>query len=288
LRAAPTRVAFAVPARRGRMKLDPNTLDRKSGRPSARLLNHLVLAPLLASALLGNAQQPSLPPARAGTQSTPTAGTTPTAAVAPPPMAAARAAPRFVVVIDAAHGGADGGARLSDHLLEKDLVLTLSVRLRSMLSAHGIYVITTRESDTAIPALNRAEAANHAAAAACITLHATTSGSGVHLFTSSLTQIPMVRFLPWETAQGAYAEQSLRLSSEVDSAMTHAEIPVTLGRTALQPLDSLTCPAVVAELAPLSKSGNVTTLSDPAYQDQIVAAMAAAVEQWQRDWRQQP
>jgi N-acetylmuramoyl-L-alanine amidase len=199
-----------------------------------------------------------------------------------------RAAPRFAVVIDAAHGGADSGARLSDHLLEKDLALTLSVRLRSMLGAHGIYVVTTRESDAAILALNRAEAANHVGAAACITLHATTSGSGVHLFTASLTPIPMTRFLPWETAQGAYAEQSLRLSSEIDSAMTHAEIPVTLGRTALQPLDSFTCPAVVVELSPLTNGDRVTPLSDPGYQDRIVAAMAAAVEQWQRDWRQQP
>jgi N-acetylmuramoyl-L-alanine amidase len=149
-------------------------------------------------------------------------------------------------------------------------------------------VVTTRESDGAIPALNRAEAANHVGAAACITLHATTSGSGVHLFTSSLTQIPITRFLPWETAQGAYAEQSLRLSSEIDTAMTHAEIPVTLGRTALQPLDSFTCPAVVAELSPLHGTATVTQLSDPAYQDRIVAAMAAAVEQWQHDWRQQP
>jgi len=149
-------------------------------------------------------------------------------------------------------------------------------------------VITTRESDAAIPAVNRAEAANHAGAAACITLHATTSGSGVHLFTSSLTQIPATRFLPWETAQGAYAEQSLRLSSEIDTAMTHAEIPVTLGRTALQPLDSFTCPAVVAELSPLHGAATVTQLSDSAYQDRIVAAMAAAVEQWQHDWRQQP
>ncbi len=147
-----------------------------------------------------------------------------------------------MVVIDAAHGGADSGARLSDHLLEKDLVLTLSVRLRSMLSAHGISVVTTRESDSAIPALNRAETANHVGAAACITLHATTSGSGVHLFTSSLTQIPLTRFLPWETAQGAYAEQSLRLSSEFDSAMTHAEIPVTLGRTALAAAGQLHLP----------------------------------------------
>jgi N-acetylmuramoyl-L-alanine amidase len=195
---------------------------------------------------------------------------------------------RFAVVIDAAHGGADGGARLSDHLLEKDLVLTLSVRLRSMLSAHGISVVTTRESDGAITALNRAETANHVGAAACITLHATTSGSGIHLFTASLTPIPVTKFLPWETAQGAYAEQSLRLSSEVDSAMTHGEIPVTLGRTALQPLDSFTCPAVVVEISPLSGTAHVTALSDPGYQDRIVAALAAALEQWQRDWRQQP
>jgi N-acetylmuramoyl-L-alanine amidase len=202
--------------------------------------------------------------------------------------AVVRPAPRFAVVIDAAHGGADSGARLSDHLLEKDLVLNLSVRLRSMLSAHGISVVTTRESDTAITAVNRAETANHVGAAACITLHATTSGSGIHLFTASLTPVPVTRFLPWETAQGAYAEQSLKLSSEFDSAMTHAEIPVTLGRTALRPLDSFTCPAVVVEVSPLSGKTHVTALSDPEYQDRIVAALAAAVEQWQRDWRQQP
>ena len=35
-------------------------------------------------------------------------------------------------------------------------------------------------------------------------------------------------------------------------------------------------------------SVRVTQLSDSAYQDRIVAAIAAAVEQWQRDWRQQP
>src|ERR1700689_1299909 len=227
-----------------------------------------------------------LVPLLAGAQTTPPPPPPP----APPPAqpSVLKTSPRFGVVIDASHGGSDSGARLSDHQLEKDLVLTLSVRLRSTLSAHGIYVVTTRESDGAIAALNRAEAANHVGAAACITLHATTSGSGIHLFTASLTPIPMARFLPWETAQGAYAEQSLRLSSEFDSAMTHAEIPVTLGRTALQPLDSFTCPAVVVEFAPLYATGRVTALSDPGYQDRIVAALAAAIEQWQRDWRQQP
>ena len=45
---------------------------------------------------------------------------------------------------------------------------------------------------------------------------------------------------------------------------------------------------VVVEFAPLYSTGRVTALSDPGYQDRIVAALAAAVEQWQRDWRQQP
>src|SRR6202034_289569 len=219
-----------------------------------------------------------LVPLLAGAQTTP-----PPPPPAPPPAqpSVLKTAPRFGVVIDAAHGGSDSGARLSDHSQEKDLVLNLSVRLRSTLGAHGIYVVTTRESDTAIPALNRAEAANHAGVAACITLHATTSGSGVHLFTSSLTQIPLARFLPWETAQGAYAEQSLRLSSEFDSAFTHAEIPVTLGRTALQPLDSFTCPAVAIEVSPVNVSGKVISIADPDYQNQMVAALAAALEQMQ-------
>lgn len=227
----------------------------------------LAMALLIAPALAGG-QSPSNPP--------------------PTPPATVRPTARFAVVIDAAHGGSDSGARLTDHQLEKDLTLALSVRLRSTLTAHGIYVVTTRETDIALPALNRAEAANHVGAAACISLHATTSGSGVHLFTASLTPLAMSRFLPWDTAQGAYAEQSLRLSSEFDSAMTHAEIPVTLGRTALQPLDSFTCPAVVIEFAPLNSSGKVTALSDPGYQDRIIAAMVGAIEQWQRDWRQQP
>src|ERR1700678_1386167 len=95
------------------------------------------------------------------------AGAQSTTNAPPSAPAAARPTPRFAVVIDAAHGGSDTGARLSDRLLEKDLALTLSVRLRSTLAAHGISVFTTRESDATLPAVNRAETANHVGAAAC-------------------------------------------------------------------------------------------------------------------------
>lgn len=220
---------------------------------------------------------------------------------APPPVPAPPApsvpspanpnvAPRFLVVLDAAHGGDDPGARISDRLLEKDITLSLSARLRSMLSAHGIGVITTRDSDVNLNALNRAEAANRTPAAACIVIHATATGSGVHLYTSSLAPTPVTRFMPWQTAQSGYVTQSLKLSSEIDSALAHAEIPVTLGRTFLQPMDSLTCPAVAVEVAPLAAGATTkaTPLSDTAYQRSILDALTAALDEWRNDWRQQP
>lgn len=191
---------------------------------------------------------------------------------------------RFVVVLDPAHGGTNTGARINDHLLEKDLVLTLAGDLRTRLAAQKIDVITTRSSDVTLSATDRAQIANRAGAQACISLHATTSGTGIHLFTSSLAPVPLIRFLPWDTAQGAYVQQSLRLSSEIDTAFTREQIPLILGRTALEPMDSFTCPAAAVEAAPLVRSGRVTPLSDSGYQQRIVEALASAIEQWRQDY----
>lgn len=228
----------------------------------------------------------------AGAQGTPPQSNLPDMGKPPAVPVAPRAQvqPQYVVVLDAAHGGSDVGAQFSDKLLEKDLTLGFSVRLRQALASRGIQVITTRDADATVPMVARAEIANHTLAAACITLHATATGSGVHLFTSSLTPIAYTKFLPWQTAQAAYVTQSLRLSSEINAALGHAAVPVTLGRTSLQPMESFACPAVAVEMAPL-KAGNTTKatpLTDVGYQNKIIDALTAALAQWKNDWRQQP
>jgi N-acetylmuramoyl-L-alanine amidase len=231
-------------------------------------------------------------PGSAGQQNPPSPP--PSVMPALPGPAVPNVTPRFMVVIDAAHGGDDTGARIGngigDHAVEKDIVLSLSVRLRSTLSAHGIGVVTTRESDINLTPVSRAEIANRDSAAACILIHATATGSGVHLYTSSLAPVPVTRFMPWQTAQSGYITQSLKLSSEIDSALAHAEIPVTLGRTSLQPMDSFACPAVAVEVAPLVSGATTksTPISDSAYQKSIVDALTAALTEWRNDWRQQP
>jgi len=91
--------------------------------------------------------------------------------------------PPFVVVVDAAHGGSDTGARLSGGIEEKEITLGIAARLRSTLRARGIVVVTTRQGDVNLMPVDRAQIANRAQGAACLTIHATATGSGVHLFT---------------------------------------------------------------------------------------------------------
>lgn len=192
---------------------------------------------------------------------------------------------RFVVVLDAAHGGDESGARLADGQLEKNLTLALSVRLRSLLAARGIQVVTTRESDAALDATRRAEIANHAAAQACLSLHVSESGSGIHLFTSSLAPAPPMRFAAWKTAQAGWVTRSLALEGTLNSALLQAGMSVTLGRTSLPVLDSMTCPAAAVEVAPeMGQDKKVTAaLDDPAYQARVATALAAAVVQWRAE-----
>lgn len=195
---------------------------------------------------------------------------------------------RFVVVLDAAHGGTDAGGHLAGNQLEKTFTLALSVRLRSLLGARGIQVVTTRDADVAIEPNRRAEIANHAAAQACLSLHATESGLGVHLFTSSLAPAAPVRFAAWKTAQAGWVTRSLALAGVLNSAIEHAGMSVTLGRSSLPVLESMTCPAVAVEIAPEMGADKTAAagLDDPDYQARVATALAAAIVEWRVEARQ--
>lgn len=193
-------------------------------------------------------------------------------------------AQRFVVVLDAAHGGGDAGARLGSET-EKDYTLAFSGRLRSLLTARGMAVVMTRESDAAMDADRRAEIANSAKAQACLSLHATESGWGVHLFVSSQAPAQRMVLSPWKTAQAVWIPRSLALAGVVNAALSHAGISVTLGRTALPGVDSMSCPAVAVEISPeRSPDGaQAAGLDDADYQARVAMALAAALVEWRWD-----
>jgi len=209
-------------------------------------------------------------------------------ALAQAPPAPAGPSARFVVVLDAAHGGNDTGAQLANGKQEKALTLALSVRLRSLLGARGIQVVTTRESDAAIDSNRRAEIANHADAQACLSIHASESGGGIHIFMSSLAPKQPAHWAAWKTAQAAWVTRSTALAGEVNSALLHAGFNVTLGRTTLPAIDSMTCPAIAIEVAPERDANHGVTaeLDDQDYQARIATALAAALVSWRSEAHQ--
>jgi len=191
------------------------------------------------------------------------------------------------VVLDAAHGGDDPGGRLGGDT-EKGFTLAFSIRLRSLLAARGFAVVMTRDSDSSIDSDRRADIVDHAGSQACLSLHGSMSGSGVHLLVSSLAPIQETRLLPWKTAQAAWVLRSVSLAGVINSALSHASVPVTLGRMALPAIDSMTCPAVAVEIAPdrSSDSEAPSNLDNADYQARVADALAAALVEWRSESRE--
>jgi N-acetylmuramoyl-L-alanine amidase len=184
--------------------------------------------------------------------------------------------PRNIILLDPAHGGDDPGAQLPNNAVEKEVTQAFATRLKPLLAAAGFTVLTTHDSDTNLPTDLRAGIANHARAIACLILHATSSGTGIHIATPALPDdaTPPHNPIPWNIAQTASLPQSLRLANELGLALDQAKLPILLIRASTPPLDNLTCPAAVIELAPFNSN---TPVTDTAYQQQAAQAIATAL-----------
>ena len=228
-----------------------------------------------------------------------------------PRQPAAPAGPNLdLVLLDPAHGGMDSGAHLGPNLVEKDVNLAFAQRLRGVLAARGFTVVLTRENDPTpqpatpgpdptqppIPAPPppqvtpdaRAELANRSHPLACLLLHATAAGRGVHLYTSALAPVSNPYGQPlapdqrpiqlWDTAQAAFLRESARLAGDLAQAIRNLSLPLLTGTASVSPADSMACAAVAIEVAPLQPNGgSVTPSSDAAYQSRLANAIVEAL-----------
>lgn len=196
---------------------------------------------------------------------------------------------RTTIVLDPAHGGNDNGSRISDSILEKNVTLALALKLRSLLQARGFTVVMTRDSDVTVDPNNpaaqltldtRAGIANNGHAVACLLLHATGSGVGVHLYHSELAPIDSEPVpTPWLTAQAAWVSQSSSLADKLSQAITRSGLPLVSSAASVRPMDSLTCPALILEVAP-KESGDPSSLNDESYLQSVADPIASALVFW--------
>ncbi|MDR3166258.1 MAG: N-acetylmuramoyl-L-alanine amidase [Synergistaceae bacterium] len=86
---------------------------------------------------------------------------------------------KFLVVVDAGHGGNDGGAT-GNNLKEKDINLLAALQLGISLKSLGIDVKLTRQDDKYLNLTERTEIANSSDASVFISLHCNALPSGKH------------------------------------------------------------------------------------------------------------
>ncbi len=256
---------------------------------AARRPIRTLLVLTFAAAAAASAQTPTQTPNQTTDPATPPA---PDPAIPPTVIHHARPKPPValttntsLIVIDPAHGASDNGATFADTIFEKDVTLALANRLATALQANGFTVLLTRTNSTDdVAADARIDLANRSRPLACILLHAASGGHGVHLYNSALTP-PAVAdpnlISPWDTAQIAALPQSLRLTTDLANALGGMRVPLVTGRASVQPIDSLTCPAVAVEIAPLSANGGINTpVTDPNYQARVAQAISTALVFW--------
>ncbi|MDR5683774.1 MAG: N-acetylmuramoyl-L-alanine amidase family protein [Armatimonadota bacterium] len=86
---------------------------------------------------------------------------------------------RHVVAIDPGHGGKDPGAIGVTGLVEKDVVLDVSLRVRTVLARAGVRTVMTREADIFVDLADRVPIALRAGATVFVSVHANSNTRGV-------------------------------------------------------------------------------------------------------------
>jgi N-acetylmuramoyl-L-alanine amidase len=200
-----------------------------------------------------------------------------------PPTAPVHTGP--VIVINAAHGGTDEGARAENGLVEKNVTLIFARMLRSDFERQGFRVVMTRNDDSNPSYEDRAAVANAYRDAIFISLHVSSTGapgaartysyqfsnpiaassatpgadpasaSGAGVVSGAPTQsAPNSGLAVWEEAQRPYLESSHRLADALQAALAQkfAGSPGASTRFAVRELRSVAAPAIAVEVSSIS------------------------------------
>lgn len=233
-----------------------------------------------ASAWQEGGQTPAQIPAPPQTQSPPTPPQQlPPAQNLTPPAAPVHTGP--VIVINAAHGGTDDGARSENGLVEKNVVLIFARMLRSEFERQGYRVVMTRNDDSNPSYEDRAAVANAYRDAIFISLHVSSTGqlgatraysyqfsspvAARSAATSADAAGPVVAPMQsssssgltvWEEAQRPYLESSHRMADALQAALAQkfAGSPGASSQFAVRELRSVAAPAIAVEVSSISTS----------------------------------
>lgn len=178
-----------------------------------------------------------------------------------------------VVVLDAGHGGEDGGASSENGTTEAEINLSIALKVQNLLEQSGCTVILTRSDENAIYDLdsktlrqkkvsdikNRVKIGNEASADIFVSIH--------------LNKIPQSQYYGWQTFYKESNEQSKNLATCIQSSLNEAiqkenkRVPLKIDNIYI--VDNVTIPTSIVECGFLSNPDEEKQLLDDEYQGRL-------------------
>jgi len=234
------------------------------------------------------------------------------------PGAAQRDDSKTIVVLDPGHGGVEMGAVGPSGLKEKDITLDLARRLRQELQTdRSISVVLTRDEDRLVGLDERTAIANHNRADLFVSIHLNASrrtrarGAETYFLAADATDDSArttaalenrshgvekdslsggrdaegLDLVLWDLAQNQYLAESSLLGERMQRHLN--EVTGTRDRGVKQApfrvLMGATMPAILVEVGFISNSDEEARFKTLSYRNQVVAGMAAAVQEYLQD-----
>ncbi len=191
-----------------------------------------------------------------------------------------------IIVLDAGHGGSDGGAVSADGTPEDDINLAIVLRLRDLFALMGRQTVLTRTGENSLAdpdsatlrqekvsdTKNRVTLINSVSNGHLISIHQNTlpghpSVHGAQVFYGKVTD---------SDARAAAVQQALNSVVNVGNEKTAKPIGSDIYIMA-----HANCPAILVECGFLSNSAETRLLLSPEYQTKLAAAICCGYLQYQ-------
>jgi TonB-dependent SusC/RagA subfamily outer membrane receptor len=192
---------------------------------------------------------------------------------------------KIAVIIDAGHGGKDGGAKSADGYLEKDLTLAIAKKIKELNTNDAIEIILLKETDVFITKEQKASFARENNAAIYISIHAGATSTAVEKEYTAGDPMNNKRGLKLLIGDNdfPYVSQSRILGSVIlNEFSTNYQLPVSreLLQRSLYNLQNAPCPSVYIETGLFNNKKDLAFLRSAKGQENIATNILTAVEKF--------
>ena len=192
---------------------------------------------------------------------------------------------KYVVYLDAGHGGSDSGASYSG-VLEKNLNLTLANKLTSRLQTMGYEVRNVRTNDKTVNNLDRAKEANASDGDIYVSLHhnamgrANSSVSGIETFYYKYSGSYPTKINQQHHNDGVRLANSVYLSHLIQNNLVNATGANyrRVDGSSFEVIRETNMPATLIEFGFMDNPQELSKLTNGSYQNTMVNAVAQAID----------